>query len=166
MDQREIDELLAPRMPALRMIPLAFTGSVVVYIGIAWFLTRIMDWEPILELPFPVVAGLAATQILVVLLGYLLSRSLRSRAAAMAAKRGPAGSPERAAAYLDRYTQSVVVASALREVAALTGFLLSLFTGEVLWVVLLGGVALVSMLVHWPRRGAVEEWLSQQGLRG
>jgi hypothetical protein len=28
----------------------------------------------------------------------------------------------------------------------------------------LGGTALISMLVHWPRRAAIEDFLQQQGL--
>jgi hypothetical protein len=165
MDQREVDKLLTPRMPALRMIPIAFSVSVLTYIGVAWYLTRVLAWEPLVEMPFAITAGIATAQLLVIVLGYLASRSIRSGAAEAATERGPAGSAERAAAFMDRYRQSIVVASGMREVAAVFGFLLSLLTGELLWVVFLGGASLFSMLVHWPRREAVEEWLSQQGLR-
>jgi branched-subunit amino acid transport protein len=52
----------------------------------------------------------------------------------------------------------------MREVASVVGLLLSLLTRDVIWVILLGGAALVSMLVHWPRRAALEDWLQQQGI--
>jgi hypothetical protein len=63
---------------------------------------------------------------------------------------------------MQRYTRSVVVAAALRESASTVGLVLSLLTADPTWVLLLAGAALLSMLIHWPRRAGVEDWLLRQ----
>ena len=163
MDQRQIDSLIDERLPTLRIISMAFVGSVLFYVGLCWLLLPTLGPEPIMDLPFPVIAGIAASQLVVILAGYLLSRSIRAGAAsvATAAATDPGRRP---GIYMQRYVQSVVVALAMRELAAVVGLMLSLLTGQIMWVVFLGGASVISMLVHWPRRGAVEEWFSQQGL--
>lgn len=184
MDPRQIDAAVDAHIPQLRVLALAFCASVAVYALVAWLLVALLDFGGIMELPFNVAAAIAAVQLLVILAGYLLSRAIRrppdrSQAAGGASPRGasagsrdarpgvetvPLATGESAAAAMQRYTKSVIVASALRELAVVVGFLLTLFTGDLTWVLLLGGIALISMLVHWPRRDAVYDFLQQQRL--
>jgi hypothetical protein len=65
---------------------------------------------------------------------------------------------------MQRYTKSLLVAAGTREFASVVGLVLTLLTGNLTWVLVLSGVALVSMLIHWPRRAAVEDFLQQQGI--
>jgi hypothetical protein len=151
---------VARHLPRLRVVSVAFCGSALLYIGVAWLLVEQLGMPPLLELPFAVAVGIAVSQLLVILAGYLTARALRAAPAQRPGAGPPA--PDDTEAALQRYTRSVVVASALREVAAVVGLLLTLFTGEILWVVLLAAAAVVSMLIHWPRHDAVVDFLQQQ----
>jgi hypothetical protein len=166
MDQREIDRAIDRHLTRLRVIGLAFCASVAVYVGVAWLLIEILAFTGVLELPFVAATSIAVGQLLVILAGYLISRAMRkapSSGATGVVREGAAGrSAADAEEAMQRYTQSVIVASALREVAAVVGFVLTLLTGQIVWVALLSGAALISMLVHWPRREAVRDFLQQQ----
>lgn len=186
MDPRQIDTAVDAHILKLRVLALAFCASVAVYALVAWLLVALLDFGGIMELPFQVAAAIAAVQLLVILAGYLVSRVIRrppdrlqapvegiaspTGASAGSGDARPGGETlpltrgESAAAAMQRYTKSVIVASALRELAVVVGFLLTLFTGDLTWVLLLGGIALISMLVHWPRRDAVYDFLQQQRL--
>lgn len=160
MDQREFDRAVDRHLPRLRTIGSAFCFTALLYVGIAWLLIEQLEFAGVLELPFAVAAAIAVAQLPVILAGYLIARAIRNpRPATSAAPRDGAGDVEEA---MQRYARSVVVGSVLREVASVVGLMLSLFTGELLWVVALAAVALVSMLVHWPRRDAVLDFLQQQ----
>ncbi|MGD8328095.1 MAG: hypothetical protein PVJ49_01585 [Acidobacteriota bacterium] len=160
MDQRTIDNALHRHIARLRSLAIAFCASAAMYVGIALILERVVGLGPLLEISFPVAAGIAVLQLLVILAGYLISRAVRAPRNARAAA---ARDAEEA---MGRYTTSVIIASAMREVAAVIGFVLTLLTGDLMWVSLLAAVAVVSMLVHWPRRAAVRDFLEQQGALG
>ena len=49
---------------------------------------------------------------------------------------------------MDRYDQDHIIEQRLQVLRVIAA--------------LLGGIALGSMLIHWPRRAAVEDWLLQQ----
>lgn len=186
MDPRQIDAAVDAHIQQLRVLALAFCASVAVYALVAWLLVALLDFGGIMELPVNIAAAIAAVQLLVILAGYLLSRAIRrppdrsqAAGASSASPRGasaasrdarpgvetvPLARGDSVATAMQRYTKSVIVASALRELAVVVGFLLTLFTGDLTWVLLLGGIALISMLVHWPRRDAVYDFLQQQRL--
>lgn len=158
MDQRQFEAAVASHAPRVRVPALAFCGSALLYIGVAWLLVVPLGMPPLWELPFAVVAGIALSQLVVLLAGYLISRAIRN------AGRPSAGgaAPTTADAALQRYTRSVIVGAASRETVAVVGLMLTLCTGEFRWVVLLAAVATVSMLIHWPRREAMIDFLQQQ----
>jgi len=157
MDQRAIDNALQRHIGRLRTLATAFCASAALYIVVAVILERVVGLDALMEIPFSVAAGIAVLQLLVILAGYLISRAMR---APRRSRTGAAPDPEEA---LGRYTASVIVASAFREAAAVFGLLLTLLTGDLIWVTLLATVAVISMVVHWPRREAVQDYLQQQG---
>jgi hypothetical protein len=156
MDQRQVEDALDRHMTRLRALALAFCFSVGFYVLIGWILIALVGFEALAGLPFALVASVAVLQLLVILAGYLVSLRMRV----------PRGDFDGSAAHIEealqRYLSSVVVASALREVAAVVGFVLTLLTGNLVWVIGLGAVATISMMVHWPRREAVRDFLQQQ----
>jgi len=54
------------------------------------------------------------------------------------------------------YRTTVIIAFALRESIAIFGLVLSLLGGDPRWALGFGAVALLSMLLGWPRRSAME----------
>jgi hypothetical protein len=104
------------------------------------------------------------SQLLVILAGWLLSLSMRRPDHARRNTTASGADTEiDADEAMQRYTNSVVVAAALREIASIVGLALTLLTASMTWMLLLGGAALTSMLIHWPRRAAIEDFLQQQG---
>lgn len=163
MDQRRVDDAIGRYLPRLNILAFAFCASVVAYIVVGWLLIEVLGFEALAALPPAAVTAIAASQLLVVLAGYLISNAIRGAAPASQTSRGiDRAARDDAEEAMQRYTRSVVVASALREVAAVVGLVLTLLSGELLWVALLGGATIVSMIVHWPRRGAVQDYLEQQ----
>jgi len=156
MDQRQVEDALDRHVPRLRALALAFCSSVFFYVLVAWILIEVVGFEALADLPFAIVAAVAILQLLVILAGWLASLRMR-------VPRGDSGSsPAHIEESLQRYMSSVVVASALREVASVVGLVLTLLTGDLTWVIALGAAATISMMVHWPRREAVRDFLQQQ----
>ena len=140
-------------LAAVRAIAFAFTGSVLIYLVVGWVLVVQMGVGPFMDVPTAVIAVVVGAGLGIIFIGYAVSRSILGQQV------GP--KPE-GGALRQRYIKAVVIACALRELATIVGFALSLLTGNLTWVLVLGGGAIFSMAVHWPRRGAVEDWLQQQ----
>jgi|GEM_PF-5121535 len=66
-------------------------------------------------------------------------------------------------ALLSAWLLSIIVAFALRDLAATLGLVLSLITRNLFWCVLLGFLALISMGRNWPTRERMEEFLRRAG---
>lgn len=163
MDQRRVDDAIARYLPLLNILAFAFCASVVVYIVVGWLLIDVLGFEALAALPPAMVTAIAASQLFVILAGYLISNAIRGPAPARQRSGGiDRATSDDAEADMQRYARSVIVASALREVAAVVGLVLTLLSGELVWVALLGAATIVSMIVHWPRRGAVQDYLEQQ----
>lgn len=60
---------------------------------------------------------------------------------------------------LAAWQKATIVAFALREAGGLIGFVLTAITGNSWWVWGLGGTALITMAMDWPKR---ETWASDQ----
>lgn len=166
MDRRSLQQTLEKRIGALRLIAGSLAASVVLYAGVAWMVHEIFELEPIVELSTPISWSIAIAALFVILTGYLIERSVRNGGAGMSgggALRSPVPT-DAPAASVDRYIRSVMIGFAFREAAAVIGFVLSFLTGNTAWAFGLSGVALLSMLIHWPRRAAVEDWLFHQGI--
>lgn len=172
MDPRQIDKALAEHLPTARIIAIAFAASVVLYAAGAYLLIGRLGHQPVMEVPLSVSAAIAVSQLLTILAGWLISLSMRRPGRTRAVTLASAGATEGTAGAepgvdhdeaMHRYIKSLLVAAALRELASIVGLLLTLLTADMTWVLLLGGTALISMFVHWPRRAAIEDFLQQQG---
>ncbi len=163
MDRHDQDHIIDQRLQVLRVIAILLSSGIVVYMFLAWLLLRSIILEPIAALPPAVNLGLGFAGLLVILAGYLLGRRMRDASASPSSTEttGQTDS-KRLDGLLQRYTRAFVVAAAAREAAAVIGLVLTLLNGDVRPALLLGGIALGSMLIHWPRRGAVEDWLLEQ----
>lgn len=163
MDQRRVDDEIGRHLPRLNILALAFCASAVMYVFVGAVLIEVVGFDALAALPRTVITAIAVSQLLVILAGYLISRAIRAAAPSPqtsgAVNEAARGDAEEA---MQRYTRSVIVASALREVAAVVGLVLTLLSGELVWVVVLSAAATISMIVHWPRHGAVQDYLEQQ----
>ncbi len=153
MDRREINLAMDQRMVAVRAIAFTFTASILIYTVAGWLLVVQMEIALVGEVPPAVIWAMVGAGFVIIFIGYAASRSILGQ---------PVGPNPEAGLLMQRYTKAVMVACALREVAAAAGLALSLLTGNLTWVLVLGGAAMFSMTVHWPRRDAVEDWLQQQ----
>ena len=163
MDRHDQDHIIEPRLQVLRAVAVLLAGGIVVYMFLAWFLLRSVILEPIAALPLAVNLGLGFAGLVVMLAGYVAGRRMRDASASPASSKmtGQADSKQ-LDGLLQRYTRAFIVAAAAREAAGVLGLALALLNADIRPALLLGGVALGSMLIHWPRRGAVENWLFQQ----
>ncbi len=163
MDRHDQDHIIDQRLQVLRVIAILLSSGIVVYMFLAWLLLRSIILEPIAALPPAVNLGLGFAGLLVILAGYLLGRRMRDASASPSSTEttGQTDS-KRLDGLLQRYTRAFVVTAAAREAAAVIGLVLTLLNGDVRPALLLGGIALGSMLIHWPRRSAVEDWLLEQ----
>jgi len=178
MDPRQIDKAVGKYIPTVRLIAIGFAASVLLYTAVAYLLISVLGHQQVLEVPLYLAAAIAVSQFLTILAGWLISLSIRRphRARGVTIPSGTAGSTDAAESAdaksttpevvadeaMQRYIKSVVVAAGLRELASMVGLLLTVLTANMTWVLLIGGVALISMLVHWPRRAAIEDFLQQQ----
>ncbi|MCH7824842.1 MAG: hypothetical protein IH849_08580 [Acidobacteria bacterium] len=156
MDQREISLAMDQHMVGVRAIPFALTSSVLIYLVVGWLLAVQIGVGPLVEVPTAVIAAVVGAGLVIIFIGYAVSRWILGQ---------PVGPNPEAGALMQRYIKAVVMACALREVAVTVGFALSLFTANLTWVLVLGGAAMISMALHWPRRDAVEDWMQQQQRR-
>ena len=136
----------------IQIIAVALAASVLVYMAVAWFVVPTMatssdDLEYVL-----LMAGILA----VLSLGHLLAAQIlfasRARAAAKLST-----SEQR----LATYRVAVILAFALREAVAIYGLVLSFLSGDVRWCFGFGAIALVSMLMGWPKRSAMDRLASE-----
>jgi hypothetical protein len=83
----------------------------------------------------------------------VLKRALFKRAEADGFGAGDAGTSR----WLAAHRTATVVALAVRESAAVAGFVLAVVTARPLWSYLFSALAVVAILIDWPRRGELEE---------
>lgn len=158
MDREELLRRLDRGLRLQQIICGGLALAVVLYAVAALALVGTGFLGPILELATEFQALAAGAGFVVVLLATPVSRALLARAEAVR--------PRDPARLLDTFQRSTLVGYVLRETGAVVGVVVTLLTGNVLWVLLTSGVALVTMALAWPRRGAVEDWLLAHGLSG
>jgi F0F1-type ATP synthase membrane subunit c/vacuolar-type H+-ATPase subunit K len=120
--------------------------------AIAWFVaptvtTPSENLEHIL-----LMAGILA----VLSIGHLLAAQILFANRVRAAEKLP--SPEQR---LAGYRTAIILAFALREAIAVYGLVLSFLSGDVRWCLGFGAVALVSMLMGWPKSTTMERLCSE-----
>ena len=140
---------------SLQVICFAFIVSLVIYAGLAWTLVEVVGFDAVVDLDPTLTAAIAMVALGTLPAAEMLSRMLKAKA-------GLLGRDAGAEATLRAYSQAVIVGFALRESCGIIGLVLSLLTGSMLWAVTLSAVALVAMVVAWPRSHAMQEWLLQQ----
>jgi len=152
--RRRLEEMLRPQ----RLLCSALALGVVFYAIVALALVGTGVLGPVLELATEIQALAAGVGIVVALVATPVARSFRARAEAARPR-----SPER---LIEALRRSILAGFVMRETGAVLGFLVTLLPGNVLWVLLTSGVALVTMALAWPRRDAVEDWVVRHGLAG
>ncbi len=143
------------QVKTLQVICIAFASSLLVYAGLAWTLVEVLGFEAVVELDSTVTTALAFVALATLPAAEMLTRMLRTKAAA-------AGQAAGAEVALQSYAQGVIVGFAMREACGVIGLVMSLLTGSWIWAVTLSAVALIAMIVAWPRSHSVQEWLLQQ----
>jgi hypothetical protein len=143
------DPRFAREANTLKLLAGAFAASVVVYAGIAWFLTGEAAAAGFVPpgLPEPLPWVLAGAAIALLLVAPLAEARLRSA--------GAGQPPERA---LSAFRLATVVGLAMREAAALLGLVIAVTTGRALWSFALCAAAAVAMAGAWPSRGRLERF--------
>ncbi len=137
------------------MICFAFASSLLIYAGLAWALVELLGFQALAAIDPTITTVIAVVALATLPAAEMLTRVLRAKAAAI-------GQDSGAEVALQSYSQGVIVGFAMREACGVIGLVLSLLTGSWLWAVTLSAVALIAMLVAWPRPHSVEEWLLQQ----
>ncbi len=127
----------------------AFAAATLVYAGVGWFLVKSGGVDfPRLAKPGGLALILATTAVLL-----LLAAPLAQRLFAQDRNARQSNMP---AVPFETYRQATMVAFALREGAALLGLLITLLMRDVRWVLALGAVAVLAMLLGWPKPAAWE----------
>jgi F0F1-type ATP synthase membrane subunit c/vacuolar-type H+-ATPase subunit K len=135
-----------------RIIAAAIAASVPIYMLIAWLVAPTVDSSGGDPNFIPLLAMLFAVVSVVQLAAAYLVFSARVRAAAEQDT-----SEERLAGY----RVAMIIAFALREAVAIYGLMLSLLSGDARWCIGFGLVALVSMVLGWPRRSEIDRLASE-----
>lgn len=137
------DPRLAAALMQLRVLTGALASSVVIYAGVAWFVTSGSGagGDQPARLPLAVIGVLAALALFDLVVAPLIERHLA----------GGGGGGDLDAA-LATYRRAKIVGFAFREAAAVLGLLITLFTGNPLWCFALVAATLVAMAVAWPSR--------------
>lgn len=132
----------------LQLIQFAIVNATVLYVVIAWVVTRssghvsgetLAAWLPQLLAALGVAALLAA--------GPVSKLLMRSQAA-----RSGSGSLARRRAIM----QSHIVGAALRESATICGLVATFVTGSLLWVGGMGLLTILALLATWPTRARLQ----------
>ncbi len=141
----KIRSLIEQRLKTLQIIVMVAIMSLVAYVGIAFMLIRQEAIEP-MAMPsnlLPILAGFAVST--------LFTASLIVKAMIAKARRITAPTDR-----LGPYQAAMIVGVALRESTGVIGLVLTLLTGNLLWVCLLSGLAAIAILTDFPTRSALE----------
>ena len=133
------------------IIAAAILASVPIYMAIAWLVAPTVATSSSSDDLAPMLAGIFA----VLSAGHLVLAQLLFASRVRAAETLP--TPEER---LASYRVAVIIAFALREAVALYGLVLTFLSGDIRWCLGFGAVALVSMVLGWPRRSAMERLAS------
>lgn len=130
----------------------AIAASVPIYMVVAWLVAPTVATASGNAELVPLLAGI----FMVLSAGHLVLAQLLFASRVRAAEKLPTP-VERLAAY----RVAVIIAFALREAVAIYGLVLTLLGGDPRWCLGFGAVALVSMVLGWPRRTAMERLASE-----
>jgi hypothetical protein len=140
---------MAQHLGRLRILCGAILAGVVVFAAVVWFLLSFGAFTPPDTLPPHLGRILGVGGILIILVAHFLPRFFR---------RPPEEAPEEA--HLGRHGQVTIITFALREGGALVALVGALLTGELAGGMAVASLAVVTMLLAWPREEQVfpEGW--------
>ncbi len=141
----EMTLLIKQRLKTLQIIVMVAIMSLVAYVGMAFMLTSQEAIEP-MAIPstlLPILAGFAVSTLFTASLIVKAMTGKASRIMSPADRLGP-------------YQAAMIVGVALRESAGVMGLVLTLLTGNLLWVSLLSGLAAIAILSNFPTQSALE----------
>lgn len=134
------------------IIAAALAASVVIYVAVAWIVAPKMTSPGLDSEQLHLMALILA----VLSIGHLAAAQALFTSRLRAAAKLPSPGQR-----LESYRTSFILAFALREAVAIYGLVLSFLSGDVRWCLGFGAVALLSMLLGWPRRSAMERLASE-----
>jgi hypothetical protein len=143
MDRAEREERIERHLRQLRVVIAGVLGSTSLLAGVVYFLTASGQMRPL-------AAGAATMQLVLVPLAVVLlgaAPALKRAHFKRAEAAGFGGDVER---WLSAHCSAVILASALREGAAVLGLLLALLTTQPLWSYVFSALAVAAMLFDWP----------------
>jgi F0F1-type ATP synthase membrane subunit c/vacuolar-type H+-ATPase subunit K len=147
MDTNRADEaVIAASYRMTVIVCAALLVSLVIYVVLASFLVEQEGFAVTGEMP-PILPPLLAAIGVGMLVVAQIVPALIARQARAAADIG-----ER----LRQAQTTVIIGMALRESTAIFGLVITLLTGEILWVLALAGLSALAMVVNWPRRSHLE----------
>jgi hypothetical protein len=150
METRDRQQLIDEETRFLSVVALAMVFSVLVFVGLAWFLLdRVEDPLVVAALPAPIAWAGALAAVALLVAAPLIHRRLLQRIEGP----GPEGDP---APVVEGHRFATILVFMLREAAAILGLMIALVSGQAIWVYGLGGLALVAMFTAWPRRDELE----------
>lgn len=139
----ELDPAAKKALATARILTVALAQACVLYALVAWLMRGQREALPAERQPL--LLGLLLTM---AAMGLLAAPFVRSAMIRRTEARG-----------LNAWFASVIVAHALREGAAVLGFVLTLLTGKMWPVLACSAVAIAAMLQAWPSRADLEEHL-------
>jgi F0F1-type ATP synthase membrane subunit c/vacuolar-type H+-ATPase subunit K len=141
----EMTSLIEQRLKTLQIIIMVAIMSLVTYVGIAFMLIRqeAIESTAIPSNLLPILAGFAVST--------LFTASLIVKGMIAKARRIMPPTDR-----LGPYQAAMIVGVALRESAGVIGLVLTLLTGNLLWVSLLSALAAFAILSNFPTRSALE----------
>lgn len=132
---------------ATQIIAAAIAASVLLYMAVAWLVVPTMSIPNANLQHVMLMAGVLA----VLSIGHLLVAQTLFAARVRRAEELP--TPEQR---LGAYRVAVILAFAIREAVAIYGLVLSFISGDLRWCAGFGAIALVSMLMGWPKRSTID----------
>lgn len=141
---------IAAHLTQVQMVVAAIAGSVSLLAGVTFLLANAGKLHPLGADGDKIQLILAPLAVALLGIAPALKRALFKRAEAE-------GFGDDVGRWLAAHRTAVLVASALREGAALLGFLMGLLTGQALFSYLFSGLALATLIFDWPKAGDLEE---------
>ena len=137
-------QVVAQKYMTLQILCAGILVSLPIYGFVAWLVQQ--------ESPRGLAGGGAVPPVLPVALAAVAVVHLLAAAGVGRLIQRRATAAAHAEARAQGFVQATIVAFALREAAGIIGLVLSLLTGNLLWVLALGGLAALAMVAGWPRR--------------
>lgn len=143
------DPRFAREALTLKVLAGALAASVLVYAGVAWFLTSeaaAVGLEPT-GLPDPLPWVFLGLGIVMLLAAPLVEARIRA-----------AGAGRKPAQAVAAFRTATIVGFALREAAAVFGLVIAITTGEAVWCYALSLAAILAMVGAWPSQSRLERF--------